>query len=211
MRRHHRRRPLPPAAEEVSRILLPKAEKRRLTAQINDAVTNIVLPAYKQFAAWTQTDYIPYGRAQLSIESLPEGKKRYQNDIHRLTTTNLTPCANPRHRPQRVRPHCRRDDRTRQEERLPRPPQLPQSHRIRPQIRPALGEDQIVDDFRHYIAQMRPKLPELFTVIPAAPVTVEPIPAFQAAAATHYQSGTPDGKRPGRVSVAVSPITRSAR
>ena len=51
---------------------------------------------------------------------------------------------------------------------------------------------------------MQPKLPELFTVIPAVPVTVEPIPAFQAAAATHYQSGTPDGKRPGRVSVAVS-------
>jgi uncharacterized protein (DUF885 family) len=51
---------------------------------------------------------------------------------------------------------------------------------------------------------MRTKLPELFTLIPAAPVTVEPIPEFQKAAATHYQTGTPDGKRPGRVSVAVS-------
>jgi hypothetical protein len=54
---------------------------------------------------------------------------------------------------------------------------------------------------------MQPKLPELFTYIPGAPVTVEPIPAFQAAMATHYQSGTPDGKRPGRVSVAVSDAT----
>src|SRR5258707_7525643 len=53
---------------------------------------------------------------------------------------------------------------------------------------------------------MRPRLPQLFTVIPSAPVTVEPIPDFQKAAATHYQTGTPDGKRPGRVSVAVSDV-----
>src|SRR5271154_4749570 len=32
----------------------------------------------------------------------------------------------------------------------------------------------------------------------------KPIPAFQAAAATHYVTGTPDGKRPGRVVVATS-------
>jgi uncharacterized protein (DUF885 family) len=64
--------------------------------------------------------------------------------------------------------------------------------------------DQILDDFRHYIAQMEPKLPHLFTLLPKSPVTVEAIPAFQAAASTHYVTGTPDGKRPGRVVVATS-------
>ncbi len=66
------------------------------------------------------------------------------------------------------------------------------------------SSDQILDDFRRYIAQMEPKLPELFTLPPKSPVTVEAIPAFQAAAATHYVTGTPDGKRPGRVVVATS-------
>jgi uncharacterized protein (DUF885 family) len=51
---------------------------------------------------------------------------------------------------------------------------------------------------------MQPKLPELFGFIPGSPVTVEAIPAFQAASPTHYQTGTPDGKRPGRVVVATS-------
>jgi uncharacterized protein (DUF885 family) len=51
---------------------------------------------------------------------------------------------------------------------------------------------------------MQPKLPELFTLLPKSPVTVEAIPEFQAAAATHYVTGTPDGKRPGRVVVATS-------
>ena len=72
-----------------------------------------------------------------------------------------------------------------------------------PKYKPSSAQA-IVDDFDGYIKQMRPKLPQLFNVIPSAPVTVEPIPDFQKAAATHYQTGTPDGKRPGRVSVAVS-------
>ena len=44
---------------------------------------------------------------------------------------------------------------------------------------------------------MQPKLPELFGLLPKAPVTVEAIPDFAKAAATHYVRGTPDGKRPG--------------
>lgn len=51
---------------------------------------------------------------------------------------------------------------------------------------------------------MEPKLPELFTLLPKSPVTVEAIPSFQSSAATHYVTGTPDGKRPGRVVVATS-------
>jgi uncharacterized protein (DUF885 family) len=64
--------------------------------------------------------------------------------------------------------------------------------------------EQILDDYRHYLGQMQAKLPQLFTYIPGSPVTVEAIPPFQSAMATHYQTGTPDGKRPGRVVVATS-------
>jgi uncharacterized protein (DUF885 family) len=64
--------------------------------------------------------------------------------------------------------------------------------------------EQILDDYRRYLSQMQGKLPQLFTYIPGSPVTVEAIPSFQSAMATHYQTGTPDGKRPGRVVVATS-------
>ena len=64
--------------------------------------------------------------------------------------------------------------------------------------------EQILNDFRHYVGQMRPKLPELFTALPKSSLTVEAIPGFQAATATHYVAGTPDGKRPGRIVVATS-------
>jgi uncharacterized protein (DUF885 family) len=72
-----------------------------------------------------------------------------------------------------------------------------------PKYIPTSGE-QILGDYRRYLGQMQAKMPQLFTYIPGSPVTVEAIPAFQSAMATHYQTGTPDGKRPGRVVVATS-------
>ena len=51
---------------------------------------------------------------------------------------------------------------------------------------------------------MQPQLTQLFGFIPSSPVTVEAIPDFQPEAATHYQTGTPDGTRPGRIVVATS-------
>lgn len=180
-------------------------DKKRLTEEITAAVNNDVIPAYKQFAEFMTKEYVPYGRETLSIESLPDGKRRYQAAIHRLTTTNLTPAeihaiglkeydrivgemtalakANGYADLASFREHVEND----------------------PKYKPASAQ-QILDDFTFHIDQMRTKLPQLFTIIPSAPVTVEAIPEFQKAAATHYQTGTPDGKRPGRVSVAVSDV-----
>lgn len=178
-------------------------DKKRITDSITKTVADEVLPAYKQFAEWVTKEYVPNGRTTLSIESLPGGKRRYQAALRRLTTTNLTPeeihkiglseydrivgemtalaKANGYADLAAFREHLEAD----------------------PKYKPSSAQA-IVDDFDRYVRQMKPKLPQLFTLIPSAPVTVEPIPDFQKAAATHYQTGTPDGKRPGRVSVAVS-------
>src|ERR1051325_2211482 len=57
------------------------SDRQRLTAAIESAVKDDVLPAYKQFAEFMTTEYVPHGRATLSIESLSEGKRRYQAAI----------------------------------------------------------------------------------------------------------------------------------
>jgi len=182
------------------------AEKSRLTDEITSTVNNEVFPAYKQFAAFITTNYIPYGRTTLSINSLGGGKRRYQATLRRFTTTDLTAAqiheiglkevdringemaalakANGYKDLASFRDHIEND----------------------PKYQAASAEA-IVEDFRKYIDQMQPHLPALFNLLPKTAVTVEPIPPFQASAATHYQSGTPDGKRPGRVSVAVSDPT----
>jgi uncharacterized protein (DUF885 family) len=179
-------------------------DQQRLTKEINDAVANEVIPAYKSFGTFIATEYAPHGRTVLSVESLPGGKERYLNDIRsRTTVTNLTPAqihAIGLKEIERIQAEMLS---IAKREGFADLPSFREALKTNPKYIPT-SSGQILDDFRKYIAQMQPKLPALFGYIPGSPVTVEAIPDFQAASATHYQTGTPDGKRPGRVSVATS-------
>jgi uncharacterized protein (DUF885 family) len=179
-------------------------DQRRLTQLITDAVNNEVLPAYKQFSVFIATEYAPNGRSTLSVTSLSGGKERYLNDIRsRTTISTLTP--------EQIHAIGLREIERIEGEMLVIAKKegfndvasFRDSLKTNAKYIPT-SQEQILEDFRRYIAQMQPKLPQLFGYIPGAPVTVEAIPAFQAGAATHYQTGTPDGKRPGRVSVATA-------
>jgi len=178
-------------------------DQKRLTEQITAAINTDVIPAYKTFATFVRTEYAPHGRTTLAITSLPDGEKRYQNDIYGRTTTHMT--ADEIHQL-----GLREIERIQAEmtviakkEGFPDLAAFRASLKTNPKYIPT-SADQILEDFRHYIAQMEPKLSELFTLLPKSPVTVEAIPAFDTGAATHYVTGTPDGKRPGRVVVATS-------
>src|SRR5580700_2916325 len=178
-------------------------DQKRLTQQITDTINNVVFPAYKTFATFVRTEYAPQGRTTLSITSLPDGEKRYANDIYARTTTHMTP-------DEIHQLGLREMDRIEAEMTAIAKKggfadlaSFRASLKTNPKYIPTSAE-QILDDFRRYIAQMEPKLPQLFTLLPKSPVTVEAIPPFQSAAATHYVTGTPDGKRPGRVVVATS-------
>ncbi|MGB6477682.1 MAG: DUF885 domain-containing protein [Candidatus Sulfotelmatobacter sp.] len=178
-------------------------DQKRLTQQITEAIHTDVIPAYKMFDEFLSTEYAPEGRTILSITSLADGEKRYQNDIYARTTTRMKP-------DEIHQLGLREIDRIQAEmtaiakkEGFADLASFRASIKTNPKYIPTSAE-QILDDFRRYIAQMEPKLPELFGLLPKSPVTVEAIPPFQAAAATHYVTGTPDGKRPGRVVVATS-------
>jgi len=178
-------------------------DQKRLTQQITAAIEADVIPAYKAFASFLSTEYAPHGRTILAVTSLPDGEKRYQNDIYGRTTTHMSP--------DEIHQLGLREIERIQAEMLVIAKKegfadlasFRASLKTNPKYIPT-SADQILDDFRRYIAQMEPVLPKLFTLLPKSPVTVEAIPAFQAAAATHYVTGTPDGKRPGRVVVATS-------
>jgi len=179
------------------------ADQKRLTDEITSAVNNDAIPAYKTFAAFLRTEYAPQGRTTLSITSLPDGEKRYENDIYARTTTHMTPDEIHQLGLQEMERIEAEMTAIAKKEGFDDLASFRASLKTNPKYIPTSAE-QILDDFRRYIAQMEPKLPELFTLLPKSPVTVEAIPPFQAAAATHYVTGTPDGKRPGRVVVATS-------
>jgi uncharacterized protein (DUF885 family) len=180
------------------------ADRQRLTQAITETVTNEVLPAYRAFADFIATEYAPHGRSALSIASLAGGTQRYLNDIRsRTTVSDLTPAQIHEiglKEIERIQTDMLSIARRQGFADLA---SFRESLMNNPRYKPK-SADEIVEVFRRYIDQMQPKMPDLFTYLPGSPVTVEPMPDFQAASATHYQTGTPDGKRPGRVVVAVA-------
>src|SRR2546421_2902480 len=182
-------------------------DKKRLTDEITKAVNDDVFPAYRKFAEFLRTEYDPKGRPELAIESLADGKRRYVEAVKTMTTVNVPPADVHEIGLKEVARITGEMTKLAQS----------QGYKDLVRFREAVNNDskwkptseqQILDDYKKYIHQMEPKLPELFGLLPKSPVTVEPIPDFAKAAATHYVHGTPDGKRPGRVVVAVSNPTK---
>ncbi len=182
---------------------LSDADRQRLTAAIQQAVATDVSPAYTRFATFITTEYAPHGRTAISIASLPDGKHRYEVAVREQTTTTMTPDQIHALGLSEITRITAEMTDIAHRAGFKDLASFRASIKANPKYIPT-SQEQILDTFRHYIAQMQPRLNELFTILPDCPVTVEAIPAYQAAAAPHYQTGTPDCKRPGRVSVATS-------
>jgi uncharacterized protein (DUF885 family) len=182
-------------------------DKKHLTDEITKAINDDVFPAYKKFAEFLRTDYDPKGRTELTIESLADGKRRYAEAVKTMTTVNIPPADVHEIGLKEVARITAEMTKLAQSQGYKDLASFREAVNNDPKWKPT-SEQQILDDYKKYIHQMEPKLPELFGLLPKSPVTVEPIPDFAKAAATHYVQGTPDGKRPGRVVVAVSNPTK---
>ena len=178
-------------------------DKKHLTDEITKAVNDDVIPAYRKFAEFLRTEYAPKGRAELTIESLADGKRRYAEAVKTMTTVSVPPAEIHEIGLNEVARITDEMTKLAQGQGYKDLASFREAINKDPKWKPT-SEQQILDDYKKYIHQMEPKLPELFGLLPKSPVTVEPIPDFAKAAATHYVQGTPDGKRPGRVVVAVS-------
>lgn len=165
------------------------ADQQRLTAAITAAVNKEVFPAYRKFADFVRTDYAPHGRTDLSIESLPEGKRRYALAVRQMTTLPVTPAQVHAIGLQEVTRITGEMTDLAHKQGYKDLATWRAAINADPRWKPK-SEQQIVDDFAHYIHQMEPRLPDLFTLLPKSPVTVEPIPDFAKAEATHYVAGS---------------------
>ena len=184
-------------------VSISAEDQKRLTDEIVQVTNAEVLPAYRHFADFIAKEYAPHGRTTIGLSSLPDGARRYQQAIREQTTTDMSPAEI----------HALGLKEVARINGLLTELAMKAGYKDLSSFRAALNSDpkyvpksadQIVDDFRHYVGQMEPRLPELFGVFPKAPLTVEAAPASQPNNPTHYIFGTPDGSRPARVVVATS-------
>ncbi len=179
-----------------------EADRKRLHDAILKAVDEKVRPAYTKLADFVEKDYAPKGRTEPGMWALPNGDALYQFSVEQQTTTNKSP--------QEIHELGLSEVKRIEGEQLKIAQKM--GYKDLKSFREAMNKDpkthatsrqQIVDLYKKYIAQMEPKLPQLFGLLPKTAVEVLPVQEYREkeAAGAEYNQGTPDGKRPGRVYV----------
>jgi uncharacterized protein (DUF885 family) len=181
---------------------VPVAERERIKAETLNAIGKEVLPAYLRFQRFLEVTYVPAGREQPGIWALEDGAKYYAFCIRRETTTNLTP--DQIH--QIGLDEVKRDE----AEMLVIAKKMgfadiksfQASLAANPKLHPA-SADALLVAYRSYVNAMQAKLPSLFGHLPKAVLEVSTIPDYSAKSApqAYYEQGSPDGSRPGRITV----------
>ncbi len=196
-----------PFAEPLQKFpsSLSEAERARIRAEFLEAIRGSVLPAYAKFAKFVKDEYALHGRTEVGMWALPDGVHRYNVRVRHSTTTNLT--ADQIHEIG-LREVARIEGELLQVAKRLGYNDLKSVAKAadeNPNLR-AKSREQILDLYRHYIDQMYAKLPQLFGRLPKAKLVVVPTEAFREkeAPGAEYQSGAPDGSRPGRVEVNTS-------
>src|SRR5271156_3248481 len=181
---------------------IPAADQKRIATDLMAVIQTQVLPTYQRFAKFMAAQYVPNGRKDPGVWAMRDGDAYYAYRIRQITTTDKT--AAEIH--QIGLDEVKRDE----TEMLAIVHQLgfadlksfraalvanPKEH---PQSKEAL-----LDTYKGYIAQMQPRLPELFGRLPKAKLEVVVMPTFaeKSSPMAYYDAGTADGSRPGRVDV----------
>ncbi|UJB18384.1 MULTISPECIES: DUF885 domain-containing protein [Lysobacter] len=181
---------------------VPAAERERLRKQILEAVDQQVRPAYRQLAEFVSKEYAPQGREQYGVWSLSGGEGLYRYAIEQFTTSSTSPekihqlglseVTRIEKEQTRIAKTLGYADLKSMREAVAADPK-----------RHATSREQILDLYREYLAKMETKLPELFATLPTTQVQVQSVEAWREkeASAAQYMAGTPDGKRPGLITV----------
>ncbi len=190
-----------PFAGPATRIpdTIAPAERKRLHDEIVAAVDQEVRPAYAKFGKFIAEDYAPKGRTEPGVWSLPDGDARYRFAIHSQTSLDMPPeqihalglaqVAEVQAEIAALAKKAGYKDAQSFITAVHSDPRLM-----------AKSREQILDNYRHYIGQMEPKLPQLFGILPKNRLIVTSVPEFmEKESSTQYQPGTPDGSRKGQV------------
>jgi uncharacterized protein (DUF885 family) len=177
-------------------------EKDRLRAAVLGAIEQHVLPAYERFTKFVRDEYAPTGRVDVGVWALPDGRERYAYQVRNMTTTEVPP--------EEIHEIGLREVARIEAEMLQIAQKLGYADlksfnaaiEANSELK-AKSPAHMLELYRKYIEQMYAKLPELFGRLPKAKLEVLPVQPFRekGASGASYETGSPDGSRPGRVYV----------
>lgn len=181
---------------------IPETEAARIRRDFIAAIRDSVLPAYVKFAKFLKEEYVPKGRTEPGIWSLPDGAARYAAAVKSSTTTDLTP--------EQIHQIGLREVAELEKQMLVIASKLGfkdlksfnAAIEKNPLLRPR-SREHILEIYTRYTDGMRKELPKLFGRLPKADLVVMKVEEFREneVAGASYIPGAPDGSRPGRIMV----------
>jgi uncharacterized protein (DUF885 family) len=178
------------------------ADKERLRTGVLAAIEQHVIPTYERFAKFVRDEYAPKGRTDAGVWALPDGRERYAFQVRNMTTTTRSP--------EEIHQIGLAEVARIEGEMLAIAKKLGYADlksfnaavETNPELKAKSGQ-QMLDLYSKYIDQMYAKLPQLFGRLPKAKLEVLPVQPFREkeASGASYETGSPDGSRPGRVYV----------
>jgi uncharacterized protein (DUF885 family) len=161
-----------------------------------------IVPVYSKFAAFMRTDYAPHGRSEPGVWALPDGERRYQYEIRRMTTTDLTP--------DEIHEIGLKELQKTEAEMLAVARKFGfndlasfNEHIKNDRKLYATSGQQLLDLYAKYVKDIEPQLPKYFGRLPKAKLVAVPMEASRSknAVPADYTAGTADGSRPGHINV----------
>jgi uncharacterized protein (DUF885 family) len=177
----------------------PDADKKKLAAAYRATIDGKLNPALQRLAAFLETDYLPASRTSTGWSALPQGMDWYLVRVASQTTTDL--------QPEQIHQIGLKEVARIQGEYARIGPQmgytgaaagLPTWVSEQARYKPFKTDQEVIDVYRKLDAQLKTKLPALFTLRPKTPLDLRLEPELsRATASDHYTPPAVDGSRPG--------------
>jgi uncharacterized protein (DUF885 family) len=175
------------------------ADKKKLSAGYRGTIDLKLNPALARLAAFLEKEYLPACRTSTGWSALPNGMDWYRARVASQTTTDL--------QPEQIHQIGLKEVARIQGEYARIGPMmgykgpaagLPTWVLEQPKYKPFKTEKEVIDVYRKLDAQLRTKLPALFTLRPKTPLDLRLEPELsRATASDHYTPPAVDGTRPG--------------
>jgi uncharacterized protein (DUF885 family) len=185
-------------------------DSKRLKTLYEKAILEKIVPSYKKLGTFLKGEYLPKARTSSGINALTGGDKYYEFLIRQETTTNKKPeeiyqiglseVARIKHLMDSVKnavgfkgdlkaffTYLKTDKR----------------------FTPFKTPEEVLDAFEKIHQTMKPKLSQMFRLVPTTRFEIKQTEAFRAASASaEYSPGTVDGSRPGIFYVPIIDATK---
>jgi len=175
------------------------ADRARLTSEYRQSISGVIYPALTRMRDFLQNEYLARAREGVGEMYMKGGDKLYRYQVQSTTTTSMTPEQIHQLGLSEVARITKDFENVRQEVGFKGDLHAFFDYmRTSPKFAPK-SREQIEQDYARIKKAVEAKVPQYFSLVPKTPLVIRPYPPYREKfeAGGSYDSGTPDGSRPG--------------